>query len=261
MLAPGAFFLIQEGGGTTGVPLPTPDATGIILMSLGNGKVALTTTTTALTGACPTGAAILDLVGYGTANCSETAPTPSLSNTTSAQRRNGGCAEDNNNSTDFLVAAPAPRNTSIVQSCACTANETGAAYELDFCNLQFPASTSAAAGALTELVFGRAFEAGVTEAGGQSPLVRSEIGVGPVTANPQNQPGWTWAPATYNVQVGNDDEYKLQITAPATPGTYRYTARFSIDGLYWTYCDLDGAGSNVGLFFDPARLGTLTVTP
>jgi uncharacterized protein YjdB len=264
MLAPGAFFLIQEGGGTTGSALPTPDVipTTPINMSAANGKVALTTTATALTGACPLGAAVLDFIGYGpTANCSETAPTPLLSNTTSAQRQNGGCADDGNNLTDFAIAAPAPRNTSNVQSCACTANETNAAAELDFCNLQFPASTSTAAGALTELVFGRAFEAGVTEAGGPNPLVRAEIGVGPVTANPQNQPGWIWAPASYNLQVGNDDEYKLQITAPAAPDTYRYTSRFSIDGENWTYCDLDGAGSNAGLSFDPARLGTLTVTP
>ena len=35
------------------------------------GKVALVNTTVPLNGACPTGASILDLVGYGAANCSE----------------------------------------------------------------------------------------------------------------------------------------------------------------------------------------------
>jgi len=156
-----------------------------------------------------------------------------------------------------------PRNSAPAnrQTCACAANETNSGYELDFCNLQSPSSTSAGAGMPTELIFGRVFEAGVTEMAGANPMVRAEIGFGPVTANPQNQPGWTWAPAAYNVQVGNDDEYQLQITAPATPGTYRYTSRFSLDGYNWTYCDLDGAGSNAGLSFDPAQLGTLTVTP
>jgi hypothetical protein len=62
------------------------------------------------------------------------------------------------------------------------------------------------------------------------------------------------------VQVGNDDEYQRQIIAPAA-GTYAYGYRFSLDGLQWTYCDLDGAGSNSGLDFSSAQLGSMTVTP
>jgi hypothetical protein len=63
------------------------------------------------------------------------------------------------------------------------------------------------------------------------------------------------------VDVGNDDEYVGTFTAPAA-GTYAYTYRFSFDaGLNWTYCDLNGAGSNAGLAFESAQLGVLTVTP
>ena len=41
-------------------------------MSATAGKVALVSSTTALAGACPTGATIIDFVGYGTtANCFE----------------------------------------------------------------------------------------------------------------------------------------------------------------------------------------------
>jgi hypothetical protein len=188
-------------------------------------------------------------------------PAPAPSNTLGDLRLGGGCTDGNNNLADFLAVAPAPRNTAApAQVCSCVANETNGAAELDFCNLQFPASTTTATGTLTELIFGRAFEMGVTEAGGANPIVRAEIGFGPPTANPQNQPGWIWASATYNVQVGNDDEYDVQFTAPA-PGTYRYTARFSLDGTNWTYCDLDGAGSNPGLSFEPSQLGRLIVTP
>jgi predicted extracellular nuclease len=52
----------------------------------------------------------VDLVGFGSANCAETAPTAALSNTTAALRRSNGCTDTGNNSADFSVAAPTPRN-------------------------------------------------------------------------------------------------------------------------------------------------------
>ena len=234
-----------------------------------NGKVALTSNAITLVatadGGCPTGGAIVDLVGFGSsASCFEgTAPAPAPSNSTSVQRKQSGGVDENSNSTDFVVAAPpVPRNGAVVNQLVCTrtVNETNDAAEADFCNLQFPSSTSAPTGTQVELVFGRIFEAGTTEAAGAAANVRAEIGFGPVTANPQNQSGWVWAPAPFNVQAGNDDEYKLQFTAPA-PGQYRYTSRFSLDGINWTYCDLNGAGSNAGLSFELNQLGVLTVTP
>jgi hypothetical protein len=230
------------------------------------GKVALTSNNTQLNGPCPMSTAIVDLVGYGSAaNCFEGAPAPgpSSNNQQAAQRRNNGCADDGENNFDFVVITPpVPRNSAAANNLVCTyaANETNAATELDFCNLQHPPATTAMTGTLTEFIYGRVFEVGVTESGGANPMVRAEIGYGPVTSNPQNQSGWTWAAAAFNVQTGNDDEYQYQILAPA-PGTYRYASRFSLDGVFWTYCDLDGAGSNAGLSFHPGRLGTLTVTP
>ena len=44
-------------------------------------------------------------------NCSEGAPTATLSNTTAALRRDGGCIDTDQNNADFAVAAAAPRNT------------------------------------------------------------------------------------------------------------------------------------------------------
>ncbi|MEO6390223.1 MAG: lamin tail domain-containing protein, partial [Pyrinomonadaceae bacterium] len=114
----GGYYLVQEAvgaGGTT--PLPTPDATGTIAMSATAGKVALSNLTTALTGACPSGAAIIDLVGYGaTANCFEgTGPTPAPSNTTSVVRAGSGCTDTDQNATDFAVSAvpPIARNSAV----------------------------------------------------------------------------------------------------------------------------------------------------
>ena len=140
-------------------------------------------------------------------------------------------------------------------------NETGVAEEADFCNLQFPATMTATTGAATDPIYGQILESGVTEAAGPSAQVTAQLGVGPGGTDPRTASVWTFQTAAYNAQVSNRDEYVLSVTAPA-PGTYAYTYRFSLDGGFdWTYCDLDGAGSNPGLTFDTGQLGTLTVTP
>lgn len=111
---PGHYYLIQEAsGGAIGVILPTPDATGTINLSATAGKVALVNNTTALSGACPLGATVIDFIGYGgTANCFEGAgPAPAPSNTNAAIRAGGGCTDTDANSTNFAAAAPTPRNT------------------------------------------------------------------------------------------------------------------------------------------------------
>jgi predicted extracellular nuclease len=114
-IAPGRYYLVKEAGGTTGSALPTPDATGTIVMSATSAKVALVTSGTSLTCAtgCATATGVKDLVGYGsTASSSETAPTGNLSNTQAALRKNGGATDTDNNSADFTLTAPAPRSAS-----------------------------------------------------------------------------------------------------------------------------------------------------
>src|SRR6202012_5141553 len=54
---------------------------------------------------------IVDAVGFGAANFSETSPTPTLTNTTAAIRNGGGCTDTDNNSADFTVGAPNPHNS------------------------------------------------------------------------------------------------------------------------------------------------------
>ncbi|HEX5282487.1 MAG TPA: choice-of-anchor D domain-containing protein [Bryocella sp.] len=113
-VAPGHYFLIQEAEGTTvtNKPLPAADATGSVNLSGTAGKVALVNGTTAVSG-CPTGATILDLVGFGTtANCFEgSGATPAPSNTTSVSRDSKN-DDTNNNAADFTTGAPNPRNSS-----------------------------------------------------------------------------------------------------------------------------------------------------
>jgi len=106
----GGYYLVQESlgaGGTTA--LPTPDATGTIAMSATAGKVSLVSSTTALTGACPTG--FVDQVSFGTtASDCGFKTTATLTNTTAAIRGSQGCAFTGDLSVDFAAGAPNPRN-------------------------------------------------------------------------------------------------------------------------------------------------------
>jgi hypothetical protein len=115
----GGYYLIREAQGSGGsADIPTPDASGTIAMSGTSGKVALVASTTALSGACPTGGAIRDFVGYGSATCYEgSGAAPTLSNTTAAERNAGGCTDTNSNVADFAVIQQSdgsnpPRNSS-----------------------------------------------------------------------------------------------------------------------------------------------------
>ncbi len=111
-IAAGGYYLIQQAAGTGGsTALPTPDVIGTIAMSASSAKVALVSSTTLLSGSCPTGGSIVDVVGYGSATCSETAPTATLANTVAAIRKRDGCADTDHNSADFSLSSPLPRNS------------------------------------------------------------------------------------------------------------------------------------------------------
>eukprot|EP01036_Dinobryon_divergens_P038598 gene38598-50694_t len=104
-LQPGQYYLVQQAAGTGGTDnLPTPDATGAIFMSGTSGKVALASSTVALTGAQPVSTALVDLVGYGSANGFEGSPTGLLSNTAAALRNSAGCTDTDKNGADFTVS-------------------------------------------------------------------------------------------------------------------------------------------------------------
>lgn len=111
-IAPGGYYLVKQADGAGGTTnLPTPDTIGTIAMSATAGKVALVSNQTTLSGSCPLGGAVVDFVGFGSANCAETAPTAAPSNTTAVLRAADGCTDTDNNSADFAVGAPTPRNS------------------------------------------------------------------------------------------------------------------------------------------------------
>ena len=124
------FYLVQEAQGAGGSQsLPTPDAVGTIALSGTNGKVALVSKTTAII--VSTDTAIVDYVGYGSANAYEgTGSAPTLSNTTSAERKasatstaatlgpggieelTGNAWDSNDNGADFVAQlAITPQNS------------------------------------------------------------------------------------------------------------------------------------------------------
>jgi hypothetical protein len=122
MLAPGAYFLVQEAAGTGGTTsLPAPDATGSIGLGAAAGRVALVPNATALGAGCPAAGTVVDLVGFGsTAACSEGMPSPAPSNTTAILRNSSGCIDTDMNQSDFTAGAPTPRNTAASpMTCGC----------------------------------------------------------------------------------------------------------------------------------------------
>jgi subtilisin-like proprotein convertase family protein len=112
-IAPGKYFLVGLASGTNGLVLPTPDATGTSNMSGTAGKVALTNTTTVLTGSAPFSApGLVDFVGFGTADAFEgIAAAPAPSTTTAIFRADGGATDTGNNAEDFTATTPNPRNS------------------------------------------------------------------------------------------------------------------------------------------------------
>jgi predicted extracellular nuclease len=105
------YFLVGEGTGSAGQPVPEPAVSGTIAMSGTAGTVFLADQATALT-APPTGSltgnpAVLDVVGYGSTNTYETAPTAPTTTSTSAARDAAGKDRDDN-ATDFKVGTGTP---------------------------------------------------------------------------------------------------------------------------------------------------------
>jgi len=213
-------------------------------MAAGAGKVLVASTTTAFSGACPSGVNLIDLVGYGsTANCSETGPAPAPSTTTADLRAGDGCVDTNNNSTDFTAGAPNPRNTlsptnlcvvPIVPNCpGSLSTVTGNAASTNV-------SASDADGTVTSAVITSPAVSGIT-LDGFTPA-SGVGGTATATLNVAN----TTATGTYNVviQYSNNDSPTPQ-TASCTvvvnvyPQPSPFTSAIKISQIY-------GGGGNSG---------------
>ncbi|AEE45785.1 ExeM/NucH family extracellular endonuclease [Cellulomonas fimi] len=110
----GGYLLVGQGAGANGAAVEV-DVDGAILMGASAGKVALTSTSTALAGCgadCSDQAAVVDFVGYGTTanDFAGTGPAPAASNTASVSR-SATHANTASNAADFTAGAPTPQKS------------------------------------------------------------------------------------------------------------------------------------------------------
>jgi len=125
---------------------------------------------------------------------------------------------------------------------------------IDWVNLQWPEN-----GAIDEgqdyVVYGQIYMNGITDPVGQGADIQAWIGYSSDNTNPAT---WTnWIPASYLGDVGNNDEYNLNLgTAINQSGTFYYATRFQYDAQGYVY------GGYNGGFWDGTNNvnGTLVIT-
>ena len=131
-------------------------------------------------------------------------------------------------------------------------------YTIGWANLQWPPALTHMISTTdrTDDVYGQVWIDGVTNQPGATPGLIAQAGFGPVGSNPSGNADWTWETANFNVDAGNNDEFKASFL-PEAVGMFDYVYRYSTtNGRDWLYADLNGpipAGSL------PPNPGKLTV--
>lgn len=108
-------------------------------------------------------------------------------------------------------------------------------------NLQWPATldASVSVSGRTAAIYGRVYSPDLTEAAGQAPGIRAQVGYGPSGTAPSGS-AWNWNEASFNTQAGNNDEYSGTLPLSKV-GTFDYVYRYSTDaGVTWVYADRSG---------------------
>lgn len=102
---------------------------------------------------------------------------------------------------------------------------------INWANTQSPVSGSICSNNTFD-VYGQVLIAGITDAAGATPGLVAELGYSTSNSNPST---WTnWQPASFNVQVGNNDEFKSTLSG-LVAGTYFYAFRYSYNGCAYVY--------------------------
>jgi len=130
----------------------------------------------------------------------------------------------------------------------------------DFCNVDFP-KTATITEADTFNVYAQVYEPGITDAVGQGANVEAWIGYNTTDNDPSVGAGWTWVAATYDSDVGNNDQYTAEIGSALTANTYYYASRFRINSSDFTFGGI--FADNVGNFWDAVTNNSriLTINP
>lgn len=115
-------------------------------------------------------------------------------------------------------------------------------YLIGWANLQWPPTLEHTISTInrTDNVYGQVWIDGITSQPGPTPGLIAQLGFGPAGSNPNGNPDWTWEPASFNVDAGDNDEFMASLL-PETISTFDYLYRYSTtNGIYWLYADLNG---------------------
>jgi endonuclease I len=146
---------------------------------------------------------------------------------------------------------------------------------IDWCNLQHPEDGTIFEGSSFN-VYAQIHEPGVTDSSGQGANVSAWIGYSQTDndpSDPANTADWTWIPASYNTDSGNNDEYVADLgSAINASGTYYYASRFQLhngdyyyggyNGGFWSDTYASGTGNKSGrLIINSINISNVTQTP
>lgn len=139
----------------------------------------------------------------------------------------------------------------------------GLTDKVDFCSVDFPENGTIIDGG-NFIVYGQAYEPGVTEAVGQATGLNAWIGYSLTDASTIADfisPDWTWVDATFNSQQGNNDQFEAEIGSLLSSGAYYYVSRFQLNGGPYTYGGKTPTMLNGGNFWNGTNYvsGVLTV--
>lgn len=137
---------------------------------------------------------------------------------------------------------------------------------IGWANLQWPASGNMCLGQ-SHTVYGQLYVDGLTNGAGPAAGIITEVGINPTNSDPSTWPSTAWSSATFNVQVGNNDEYMATIGQLLPTGTYYYTFRYSLgQGCPYFYGGYNGgawdgiSNTNGSLVINDAPTATTTVS-
>lgn len=133
-------------------------------------------------------------------------------------------------------------------------------YVIGWANLQWPPTMThtISASQSTDTAYGQVWIDGVTSMPGATPGLMAQLGYGPAGSNPADNPAWVWTDAVFNVDAGNNDEFKASML-PEAVGAFDYLYRYTTTGgRDWLYADQNGPVQAGTL---PSKPGKLTVNP
>ena len=129
-------------------------------------------------------------------------------------------------------------------------------YTIGWANLQWPPTINHIISVVnrTENAYGQVWIDGVTSQPGASPTLQVQLGFGPEGSDPAIEPAWVWVDASFNVDAGNNDEFKASML-PEFTGTFDYVYRYTTtNGRDWLYADLNGPIPGGSLPPNPGKL-------